>query len=192
MSTIFARRAVFTCVHLHARTAIHTGDMQLMNHGYFDYGENLNTHNLSPLPGWKWHSFWDISLVYLWVPPINKMYADVFYSLRRGGDLQYTLSRCFMTLYLHIYTLCTKPFTLAKEDTKRTNIHPCLHSGPDHFTLQWPIGSCFPVILWACHLNKGHSKTWHILFESLTSVTIIKSTSNNTDSFLLAGMHCYG
>ena len=44
-----ALRAVrhFTHVYFHARTAVNT---HLMNHGYFDRGENPNTPNLSPMP----------------------------------------------------------------------------------------------------------------------------------------------
>ena len=38
----------FTCVYLHAQTAVH---MLQTNHCYFDHGKNPNAPNLSPMPG---------------------------------------------------------------------------------------------------------------------------------------------
>ena len=37
--------------------------MHLTNNGYFDYGKNPNTPNLSPMLGWKWRRFWDLPCI---------------------------------------------------------------------------------------------------------------------------------
>ena len=54
----------FTIFALHAQTAVHAGNMYAPDEAdYFDYGKNLKTRNLSPMPGSRWHRFRDLSCI---------------------------------------------------------------------------------------------------------------------------------
>ena len=57
----------FTHVYLHTQTTVDAGDKYLTNHGYFDYGKNPKTPKLSPMLGWKWHRFWDLPCISVFV-----------------------------------------------------------------------------------------------------------------------------
>ena len=59
--TISSRCAVFyACLSSHWEPSRCRWHAHLTNHGYFDYWKNPKTPNLCPIPGWKWHRFWNL------------------------------------------------------------------------------------------------------------------------------------
>ena len=56
----------FTCVCLHAQTAVHAGNIctwRIMI--ILIYGENLKTPKSSPMLGSRWHRFWDLWCIFV-------------------------------------------------------------------------------------------------------------------------------
>ena len=65
-SVIFTRRAVFyACLSSRSGRSRCRWHMHRTNHGWFDYGGNPKTPNLSPMPKSRWRRFWDLRCISL-------------------------------------------------------------------------------------------------------------------------------
>ena len=62
-STIFAHLQHFTRVFSRSDHSWCRWHAHLTNYGYFDYGKNPKTPNLSPMPESRWRRFWDLPCI---------------------------------------------------------------------------------------------------------------------------------
>ena len=68
---LHAPRSILCVFCLHVHTAVHTSNMHLKNHDYFDYGKNLKTPKSGPMQGSRWRRFW-----YLWCISVGYAQED--------------------------------------------------------------------------------------------------------------------